>query len=239
MRKLSIILTFACICALALPQEVVTAMRNKVSGGGGSTHTFSLSTSNQTANLTPAGTTYTFSMTAAPTAGQTVAIECGQNAQSGTISVADGASNSYTVSTLYAGSGSNAVFLAVLPSAPSGASSSITVTTTGSFGGYSGCAYQIFSVTGSGAVVIDNTFVYGNGATPLTSPTVPVSGTSDLLVSTALSGGIPTANSPWTQDYGFYYSEARAAYILNASSSTAVNFSYTGANLYAIGVSLK
>lgn len=160
-----------------------------------------------------------------------------------TFTVQDGNSNNYTVESHNTGATNmaDAGYLgqAYLVNAPANADKVITVTFS------KACSIAAvwvddFAVSG-GTSAYDNGAV-GNGATAITTPTIPVAGSNELLYCVvADSTDVGAANSPWTGVDGGNQFGCWAGYDLSASSNTAVNFAGSGGGTVynAIGMSFS
>lgn len=219
-------------------------------GGGSNTFTH---ISNPVANATNVGTfTTQVVLTNPPGTGHLVIVGCetsnnGVSSPVPTVAALDGSANVYTVA---APSGSpignvssfnGFAALAYLASAPAGASATITFTWTAATGGFGGCLADEFSYT-QPSTTYDNGATANSGGTPITTPTIPVSGSNDLVYSMLMAnnsamgvGGSWTANA-----FGAVSSSLLTGYQPGVSTGTAVDFTLTGPFASAAeGISFK
>jgi len=137
-------------------------------------------------------------------------------------------------------------YIAYLASAPSTAKKTITVTFGTTIGG-SGAADAYcddFTVTGAGAVAFDSDAASAGSGTAINLPSVPVTGSNDLLYSmVADSGGVSAVNAPWTiGGVGVISTDGSvAAYDLSANVNTTVNMTSAGSSdtWNSVGASFK
>jgi hypothetical protein len=174
-----------------------------------------------------------------PSPGDTVVVAStwwdpnGVHASSTITSVKDGNGNTYVVSpnspSAAAGLDDGATYIAYLLNAPSNASKTITIT----FGtvGTADIYCDDFSPTSGYTVSLDSDIAGTGNSTGdvISTPTVPVSGYSELLYSiTVPNHSITAVNSPWLNGGGATPPTSpfadMAAYDASSSANTAVNF---------------
>lgn len=185
------------------------------------------------ASVAVTGTTVSVSFTNPPAVGSVVCVSMtwfdGVNANAGTVTIADGNSNSYTVTPnspsnthpTDAGIVYHAYWLAV--GTPH---KTITATFTRTTGAGGSVAISIDEFAVSGGTAAFDTDVAGNGAsgTAVNTPTVTVTGSNELTYSTAIGGAaaITAVNSPWTPVYANGAMGEAVGYILSRTGNVAV-----------------
>lgn len=164
------------------------------------------------------------------------------NTPPASITVADSNSNSYTKSTNSPTGSPNAnssgfTYIFFLNNAPANASA--TVTATYSDPGVSGFVELIvddFTVSGGTSAFDQDATGTGTGTTSIVSPTVPTTGTGELLYCYAsASTSVTAVNSPWTTGK-ITVNGTASGYILSAGA-TALNMTMTSGNFNSIGAS--
>ena len=177
-----------------------------------------------------------------PTAGNVVALAIlyYSGGASGTTisSIKDANNNSYTVTanspSVY-DSGAGQIFLAYRLPAPANASKTITVTFVGTI---VTAAVWADEFAASGGTATFDSDIRGTGTgTGINTPTISVSGASELLYSgVAYQNTVTAAKSPWVQNTKGPIFGNDAAYLLGVSGSTAI--SYTGDTASALWTSM-
>ena len=189
------------------------------------------------------GSSVSCTFASAPSAGDLVVVGAGwfdNGTTASTVAVADGNGHAFQIDSHTSGTTNVGTagqpFQAYLLAAPSNASNTITATFGNAFT-YGAIWCDDFAVSGGTAQLDSGAFAAGTGA--LTSPTIPVSGAGRLVYAVAMDAdSVGSVESPWTANAGGVQSGNEAAYVLSASSSTAVAFNGTGNDAYnAIGMS--
>jgi hypothetical protein len=241
-RVLGLIISLA--CAPAVAQQILVPVL-----GSAPTGTCTQSwTHVQGVTGTGGTTTITATLGSNPATGNLVAIALATynngNNTAPTVTVADANSNHYTVTAASPGGNvttyNGFLYIAYLLSAPANASKTITATMSSTDGGYAALFVDEFHPNCSAS--LDSGTASGTGtAGPATSPTVSVSGTSDLLYAiVTTTNQTASTGSPWTAaGSGSVVSGSWIAeYKMDATANTAVNFSLSAAYA-AIGASFK
>lgn len=184
-----------------------------------------------------------------PTAGSVVAVRYlfydGGTTPPSITSIKDGNDNAYAVEAHNSGS-TNMDMAGFIGQgyvvAPSNAEKTITVTFSKTCGSDGVLAIWIdeFAPPAATTASYDDGEV-GNGTEAINTPTIPVSGTEELVVSVASDAyTVNSTTGSWISNAGGNQYNNNAAYILSVSSSTAVGFQGSSGNVYnAIGMSFK
>ena len=169
----------------------------------------------------------------------------GSNASSTLTSVIMGTSTSLTLTpkspeAANSAAGAGAVYIAYLLSAPQNASSTITATFGKGHGEFMNAFCDDFAHN-SGTVAFDSDAIASGSGTTINTPSIPVTGSTDLLYSVGGgNGGITGIGGSWQLGGGGISADASAsAFIGNATSTTAVSMSNSSGVWDAIGASFK
>jgi hypothetical protein len=165
-------------------------------------------------------------------------------ASSTIVSILDANGNAYTLSanspSSTNGTTAGAVYLAYLLSAPVGASKTVTVSWTTPSTSTSGFIDEFHSSVGG--VTFDAALTGSGSVTPIATPSIPVSGSGELVYAYASPQDlISAAGGSWVlpETLPRTFGDA-AAYILSVSANTALNFTHSGGNLWdSMGMSFK
>lgn len=221
MRHLLLALVFVlCLCAPA--SAGFTAAQHAISGSVGASGPVS------------------FSFTNNPATGSVVCVGIawfdGVHTSPGTVTVVDGNSNSYTLTThspsntLATTAGT--ITLAYLI-APANAHKTITVTIPVlQPGGSFSVSADEFTVSGGTAAFDSDIAGTGGPGTTLNTPTVTVSGSGELVYSMGAADNFPvtSVNGVWTQVYASGGNGEAVGYILSRTSNVALNMTMGGSS---------
>lgn len=161
-----------------------------------------------------------------------------------TFTVADAASNSYTVDSTDSGSTnvstSGYIGQAYLLSAPSNANKTITVTFSKSTTSSGVANIWCDNWTPSGGVATFDKAAFANGTGTINTPTITVSSANELVYCTASdAGSVVAATSPFTLNEGGIFSAGWGAeWVTGQSANRACAFTGTSGQVYnAVGMS--
>jgi hypothetical protein len=160
-----------------------------------------------------------------------------------TATVADAADNAFTVESHNSGatnmSGAGYIGQAYLILSAAGfATITVTFSKACGAGGVLAIWVDEFAPPGGTTVTYDNGAV-ANGTGTISTPTIPVAGSNELVVSSASdASSVGAATGAWTLNQGGTRYGNEAAYILDVSANTAVGYVGTTSVVYnAIGMS--
>ena len=217
----------------------------KVVIGGSGYKTFSKAQTG-VAGTTTSGTTVSCVFATNPTAGDLVTVGVlfyDGSTVPASMTVADSNGNNYSVDSHIGavnmdltGEGLQAYLL----SAPANADKTITATFNKSISGAAAIWCDDFHVSGGMAVLDNSAGGASDNSTNVNAPTIPVSGSNDLLYSVVTTENtVLSANAPWVGTDGGNQFGNYAAYDLSATSSTALDYTVVHANWNSIGMSFK